>query len=529
MIKKYQLFSGEIERNSPTEIRELLTREGKLVNVTGETWRLPYAARDSAALKFGKICNLQFRRALKEHVSDRLRRISTHSGYNTFHDVWREVLRHWDETERAVECETYLISLFENAINRARERRTLWAMYRPIQWYIWCAENFSGNGFSESYAFELEAITLPGNPKGEAVRMEDPLNGPLNRSLELPLLISALKMDDGVSISHLQEKVVMALSIAYGRNPANLTFLRESDLVKVASECSDPCYILRIPRIKKRFVNPRDDLLDEYLDPQFGKIIEELLELNKSIELNFEERSFTEPKERPLLIRRAGNRAAILSGDFENIFNMTSGDISRLLKAFVKRHNIISPLTNELIHVTPRRLRYTIATGLAAEGISKRELARVLDHTDTQHVDVYFEIAGKIVDHLDKAMAKGFSKYLNFFNGKIVDSNSDAVNGERNDKQVIFVGDHQFKDQSDIGVCGESNVCHLDPPYSCYLCPKFQPYRHADHEHVLDCLLKGREQRLEKYENARLGIQLDEVITAVAQVIELCEESIENV
>ncbi|MGR6440065.1 hypothetical protein ACU42Y_20950 [Proteus mirabilis] len=40
----------------------------------------------------------------------------------------------------------------------------------------------------------------------------------------------------------------------------------------------------------------------------------------------------------------------------------------------------------------------------------------------------------------------------------------------------------------------------------------------------MECLLAGREERLKKYENARLGIQLDEVIAAVAQVSKLCEK-----
>ena len=68
------------------------------------------------------------------------------------------------------------------------------------------------------------------------------------------------------------------------------------------------------------------------------------------------------------------------------------------------------------------------------------------------------------------------------------------------------------------------NSMGLITRYWGYLCPKFQPYRHADHEHVLECLLAGREERLKKYENARLGIQLDEVIAAVAQVAKLCKE-----
>lgn len=41
---------------------------------------------------------------------------------------------------------------------------------------------------------------------------------------------------------------------------------------------------------------------------------------------------------------------------------------------------------------------------------------------------------------------------------------------------------------------------------------------------MLESLLNSRNERLEKYENARLGIQLDEVIFAVAQVAEACKK-----
>ncbi|HBP29731.1 MAG TPA: integrase [Advenella kashmirensis] len=510
------------------ESHKLITREGKEVDISGDTWRLPYAACEYFTLQFNKINNSNLKSALKDHVSDRLKRISTHAGYMAFIDVWRQVLRYCENDSNETEVESHLISLFEAAISRARSRKSLWAMYRPIQWYIWCAENGPEYGFSEVYAQELDALELPGNPKGEAVRMEDPDSGPLHRSLELPLLIAALKSDEGKKIEHMQQKVVVALLVAFGRNPANLTFLRESDFIQLNAKHEDPCYVIRMPRIKKRFINPRDDLLDEYLDPNFGRLIEELLELNKRVPLSFSGKNFTTPEDRPLLINQTGNKAAIHSKDIDSVFNMTNRDISKLLVAFIRRHHIISPLTGKLMRVTPRRLRYTLATGLAAEGVSRRELARILDHTDTQHVNVYFEMAGKIVEHLDKAAARGFSKYINFFKGKLIDSDEEALNGERDDKHLMFVDEKNPVDQSDIGVCGESSVCYLDPPYSCYLCPKFQPYRHADHEHVLECLLAGREERLKNYENSRLGIQLDEVIAAVAQVAQLCEKGGKN-
>lgn len=505
----------------------LITREGKRVNTASDLWHLPYSARDST-INFSKIHSESLQTALKLHVKDRLERISCHAGYVAFNDVWREVLRKWNTDSANYSVEDYLIKLFEKAINRARSKHNLWVMYRPIQWYTWSAEFFPELGFSNAYAMELEAMQIPGNPKGEAVRQEDPTSGPLNRTLELPLIISALKEDLSLDFNHLQEKAAISLMIAFGRNPANLTFMRESDLQKLAPISDDPCYQLKIPRIKKRQLDPRDDFIEEYLDPYYGQIIEQLINANQQIELTFDGKIISDAAKRPLFIKKKGNKSAIASNDTLNIHNMTSNDISNLLIRFVARHNIISPLTDDLMRITPRRMRYTLATGLASEGISKRELAKILDHTDTQHVLVYFEMANSIVQHLDKAVAKGFTKYLNFFKGNIINDERDAINGDRDDKHLSYIDEENPTDQSEIGVCGESKVCHLDPPYSCYLCPKFQPYRHADHEHVLDCLLRDREEKLKRYENSRLGIQLDEVISAVAEVAKLCNKEVAN-
>lgn len=389
-------------------------------------------------------------------------------------------------------------------------------------------QNYPETGFCPAYALELDAITVPGNPKGEAVRMEDPDRGPLHRSFELPLLIKAMRADKSSELSHLQEKAALALSIALGRNPANLTFLKEGDLVNLTPDAGDPTWIIRMPRIKKRQLNPRDDMLDEYLDPEFAGYLLKLIEANKGFVTNVELKDKNFEIERPLFINVGGNKSAMRSGLIDSYFNMTSEAVSRLIQQFVRRHKIISPLTGETLRISTRRLRYTLGTALAAEGISRKELARILDHTDTQHVQVYFELAGSIVEHLDKAAAKGFARYVNLFRGKIIKDDSEAANGSRDDKHLAFIDESNPTELTDIGVCGEKAACHLDPPFSCYLCEKFQPYWHADHEHVLDCLLQGRNERMQKYENSRLGIQLDDVIMAVAQVAELCKLEVSN-
>lgn len=523
-----------IEENEWVDISsKITTREGHIIDTSSSQWHLPYSMRGHATLDFNVIINPSLRWVTKRYIQEKIQITSTHAGYSNFQDIKREFLRFQNdysllENLSKIEVENKLISIIEHRISLARTKYRLWALYRPIQWYIWCAENYPEIGFCSAYAMELDSMVLPGNPKGEAVRMEDPDSGPLHRSLELPLVIKALREDNSLKHEHLQQKVAVALSIALGRNPANLTYLKETDFINLTPNSEEPCYMLKMPRIKKRQLNPRDDFMEEYLDPEFAEYVQELITANQAVSTVVKTQNGDIKIEKPLFIKVDKNKAALSAGLLNEIFNMPSAEISDLIKKFAKRHNIMSPLTGEILYLSTRRLRYTLATCLASEGVSKRELARILDHTDTQHVQVYFEVAGNIVEHLDKASAKGFAKYLDFFKGHIIDDASDAINGHRNDKHLSFINENNPKDQTEIGICGENNICHLDPPFSCYICPKFQPYRRADHEHVLDCLLSSRDIRMKKYENARLGIQLDDVIFAVAQVAEQCKSEASN-
>lgn len=513
---------------------QIITREGYRVDTSTDIWHLPCLSKNHSTINFLNISEPYLRWTTKKYIQEKVQTTSSHAGYASFQDIYRIIFSQKNKNEfiwsnNVDEIKELLISLMEKAIAKAREKHCLWSLYRLVQWYIWCAENYPELGFCSAYALELDCMILPGNPKGEAVRMEESNKGPLHRSLELPLLIKALRDDVSQNFEHKQQKAAVAISIALGRNPANLTFLKETDLINLTSDATDACYIIKMPRIKKRQVHPRDDLLEEYLDPAFAKYIQDLIEANQAIKTTVHTNQGVFEINRPLFIKTNGNKVAIASGVFDDSFNMTASEISELLKSFVNRHNIVSPVTNKMLYLTTRRLRYTLATTLAAEGISKQELARILDHSDTQHVQVYFELAGNIVEHLDKAAAKGFAKYLQFFKGNIIENDNEAINGHRGDKHLAFINESDPTGQIDIGVCGENSICHLDPPFSCYICPKFQPYKDADHEHVLECLLASRDERVKKYETARLGVQLDNVIFAVAQVVQECKRIVTHV
>ncbi|WP_213879499.1 site-specific integrase [Pseudomonas sp. dw_358] len=407
-------------------------------------------------------------------------------------------------------------------IANTRRDHKLYQISRVKSWYLWCSQYLTELGFNAEYAWVLEALKIPGGPKGEAVKNEDVDSGPLHRIYELQPLYNALHTTACTNINHYQQRAALALFIAHGRNPANLSWLRESDLINVAPGLDEPCWVIRYPRIKKRLLNPRNDFVEVALPSEFAPYILELIEVNRSRQPNTWLGVSADGFDRPIFFNTLTNSAAKASGHREAFFNYESGYFAHILQDFVSRHRIVSPLTNMLLHLSPRRLRYTLATNLVKDGASQRQLAQILDHTDLQHVQVYFDLAGNIVELLDKALIGPYAQMLNFFKGNLIVPGQKAVNEEDAGKHIPFVYVEDTP-EIDLGVCGKHSLCSLHPPYSCYKCPKFQAYLDADHQTVLEHLLAEREEKFQSAD-ARIAVQLDEIIYAVAQVVEKCKE-----
>lgn len=85
-------------------------------------------------------------------------------------------------------------------------------------------------------------------------------------------------------LTEYQQRAALALFIAHGRNPANLSWLRESDLINVAPGLNEPCWVIRYPRIKKQLLNPRDDFVEVQLPNEFAPYIQELIAANRLVE-----------------------------------------------------------------------------------------------------------------------------------------------------------------------------------------------------------------------------------------------------
>lgn len=498
------------------------TAEGHTLNAGVGDWHLPYAMRSQGTARFSLVNSEFARRSLQLYCLDRVRTVSCHAALMTFDECWAYVLK-----DRVLNdgdgFKDELISCFELAINKYKREKKLWMLYRPIQWYVWCAEHYPELGFCDDYALELDSMRIPGNPKGEAVKNEDPTKGPLNRALELQLLINALAAPCPHELKALQERAALALFIAHGRNPANLSLLWEADLVNLTPEADTPTWVIRYPRIKKRLRNPRADLREVPIPTVYAGYILDLIAYNQKIpcEATVDGRPIS--NDRPLFINQLMNKPALRSGRLDQLFTYPSSYLSELIRSFVRRHQIISPLTQRPLIINARRLRYTLATNLVLDGISKKELAYILDHSDLQHVEVYFELAGEIVEHLDKAYFTYYSQLAKYFKGKLVSRDDDLINSDDASKLIPCMDVYE-----EIGVCGLDALCQLYPPYSCYKCPKFQAYMDADHEAVFEFLYQRRVKALATGDK-QIAVQLDEIMLAVQQVIQMCESRVAGV
>ena len=260
--------------------------------------------------------------------------------------------------------------------------------------------------FARDFCDYLESIRIPANPSGEAVRSGDPMKGPLDFELETKPLIAALLHDKSTERRHLNQKLAVALSLAFGRNSLNFRLLTENDFIPSTSSSSQEGGVLRIPRIKKRRLY-REVFTDEPIETFLSDLIRQVITSNQSIcttvSLSDSGNADRTPLLRPLFMRESPRKKILNSADYLYSFFMNRLELQNLLRDFVDRHQIYSPVTQSLLHLSFRRLRYTLATDAALSGTSIRGLALLLDQTGTQTARVYINASGRIVFILEQA------------------------------------------------------------------------------------------------------------------------------
>lgn len=194
------------------------------------------------------------------------------------------------------------------------------------------------------------------------------------------------------------------------------------------------------------------------------------------------------------------------------IFHAGSGTIRGWL-AYIERMQgfPISPRTHQPLKVTRgHRFRHTLGTDLSNAGLDEWAMARALMHKDTTTVRKYRAVSPELLALIDAKMSDHLAVVVNAFTGIIVTDRTSAKNGDRANRQI-----------EDVAVCGATSACHLDAPYTCYACGKFQPLLHANHRAVLERLERRRAQTIAT--DKTTGALWDRAILACRKVILDCE------
>ncbi|WP_397376898.1 tyrosine-type recombinase/integrase [Pseudomonas sp.] len=196
----------------------------------------------------------------------------------------------------------------------------------------------------------------------------------------------------------------------------------------------------------------------------------------------------------------------------QRTFHIGSVTIKRWLGCIERMEGFpISPRTHQPLKVTRgHRFRHTLGTDLSNAGLDEWTMARALMHNNTSTVRKYRAVSAELLALIDAKMSDHLALVVNAFTGIIVTDRTSAKNGDRADRQI-----------EDLAVCGATSACHLDAPYTCYACGKFQPLLYANHREVLERLERRRAQTIAM--DKTTGALWDRAILACRKVILDCE------
>ncbi len=210
---------------------------------------------------------------------------------------------------------------------------------RLREMYTWGSFGVQLPEFDTDLALVLKTIRAQGNVKGAAVRFRDPLKGPLDQD-EQRIVAQAIAAGAGTRF----DRAVVMLHLELGLNPQSTARMKNADLrvfsaniVENGRSKSITKYQVHAPRVKKR-------------------------------------REFRETRTRPVSDRLGELLSALRTGGpVDPLFHWLPADapeegINQAMARFVTAARVISPRTRSLLHLTPRRLRSTLATEMAREG-----------------------------------------------------------------------------------------------------------------------------------------------------------------
>ena len=342
------------------------------------------------------------------------------------------------------------------------------------------------------------------NCRRAAVATLHPVRGPLTE-IEYDALCQAVRSGLASAVLSLADRVAVWLSLVLGPRPIQIAALKVGDIRTSRGNDGTLHYVLMVPDVKQR--RPIRTSYRPRLLPQFiGELVVEQAEVVRKAW----QAQGLDPSKAPLLPRWMHSRVDRYEGQGHYTSRQLSARVIRALRK-VAPH---SERTGAPLEVNPSRLRYTMGTRAAAEGLSDAVIAWLLGHSNTQSVGVYRGLADELALRISHTMSLALGPLARAFQGIVVEpGHTGAFN----------IVDPRFDETMEhpIGSCSACGPCDLGAPIDCYVCPLFLAWRDGPHEAVHD-FLRAERDRLAKTCGERVAAANDLVILAVADVVHQC-------
>ncbi|RAU46593.1 site-specific integrase [Pseudomonas sp. RIT409] len=383
--------------------------------------------------------------------------------------------------------------------------------------------NLGYYGVDRSVLSVLNSWRLKPPIRGDAVKRMDPNVGPLS-SLELQSLLERAAQAFEANWLTVTELSLLLLSQASGRRTYQLACIKLKDVKTIVLENGVSRYFVDIPRAKQRSGGFRKsfrkiELIKEYWDTlqsQCNYVVDVvcsrffidsddplLEELPLFIDLGRLSELFT-----------YGELAKVCAGDY---LHMPRKKIREIVIKAVEVSDVISERTQDVLKVTPRRFRYTLAYRAAREGCGAYVIAELLDQSDIQNVDVYTATVPEHAAHIESVVGQHLIPIANAFAGIIVTDRTKAKRGS------AIQGDIRDLSGKSTGACGKDGTCGAGIPIPCYTCIHFQAWLDGPHEELYKSLVNERARLLDVTKDASVAGALDRTILAVSEVVSVCQ------
>jgi len=362
------------------------------------------------------------------------------------------------------------------------------------------------------------------SPKGVAVRTRCSKKGPLSQ-LEYEGLTDRLVQAFSDRSVSLGSYVLADFLVSTGRRPCQLGDIKLADIKRPDGGVEEECgLVVLVPR-RKQACTWRSEFKPAYLTHERAAPMLELVEyITRCMRRFWPALSNEDIEQAPLFpawrtVRRA--RGLPLTEVRQRLrseaFHIRTATITARLERTVARLEVPSERTRKSLHVFPLRLRRTVATRAAREGLGTIVIAELLDHTDDQNVRVYTENVPEHLAVIDAAVAAQLAPIVQAFSGMLVDKEAEALRGNDIASRI------RCDSGSNMGTCGSFGFCGANAPLACYTCKAFQPWLDAPHREVLDRLVQERGRIRTITMDDSIAAINDRTIIAVSQVIGLCE------